>query len=286
VIERKTLVLIRSLSRLVIVVGLSAGVQAANAISLDLPALSSEFLRTETLLDGDTIRFCVYGGSAIGDYDREVAQLLGDSLFLEVEIHEVEPPIVVPGMDTIPISFEDLFIMLTNECDAFLGLELASNVYPAWMNLTRPYLTAPYVSVVRAGEYADLDALPDKAKVATQTLSTGDMMFHTYRQTQPEAQRYRRIPYPTTALQFERLIDFSVEAAIVWEPWVTHPLMDATGLEIVPNGAVRLPDREIGIAVRSRDDFIRSSLDQAIALLEQDGSLAETYAAFLAADRR
>src|SRR5690606_18470763 len=125
--ERPT-VFIRSFFRLVMVAGLSASAHAANAVSLDLPALSSEFLRTETLLDGDTIRFCVYGGSAIGDYDRAVAQLLGDSLFLEVEIYEVEPPIVVPGMDTIPISLEDLFLMLTNECDAFMGLELASSV--------------------------------------------------------------------------------------------------------------------------------------------------------------
>src|SRR5690606_29338251 len=130
----------RSFSRLLMVAALSATAHSANAVSLDLPAISSEFLRTETLLDGDTIRFCVYGGSAIGDYDRAVAQLLGDSLFLEVEIHEVEPPIVVPGVDTIPISFEDLFLMLTNDCDAFMGLELASGVYPAWMNLTRAYL--------------------------------------------------------------------------------------------------------------------------------------------------
>lgn len=266
------------------VAGLSASVHAANAVSLDLPALSSEFLRTETLLDGDTIRFCVYGGSAIGGYDRDVAQLLGDSLFLQVEIHEVEPPIVVPGMDTIPISIEDLFLMLTNECDAFMGLELASSVYPAWMNLTRAYLEAPYVTVVREGEYGDLNALPDQAKVATQTLTSGDIMFNAYRETQPEAQRYRRIPYPTTTLQFERLRDRSVEAAIVWEPWFSHELMDTTGLEIVPNGTVRLPNREIGIGVRSRDDFIRSSLDQAIEMLEADGTLAETYAAFLAAN--
>lgn len=274
----------RSFSRLLMVAALSATAHSANAVSLDLPAISSEFLRTETLLDGDTIRFCVYGGSAIGDYDRAVAQLLGDSLFLEVEIHEVEPPIVVPGVDTIPISFEDLFLMLTNDCDAFMGLELASGVYPAWMNLTRAYLEAPYVTVVRQGEYADLNALPDQAKVATQTLTSGDIMFNAYRETQPEAQRYRRVPYPTTTLQFDRLRERSVEAAIVWQPWFSHELMDNTGLEVVSNGTVRLPNREIGIAVRSRDDFIRSSLDQAIEMLEADGTLAETYAASLASN--
>ncbi|WP_108462979.1 substrate-binding periplasmic protein [Devosia naphthalenivorans] len=270
----------RLLSRLVTVFGVLAGVPAAQAVTLDLPSISTDFLDRETLLDGDTIRFCVYGGSASGAYDREIAQLLGDSLFLQVEFYDVEPPIVVPGLDTIPISFEDLFIMLTNECDAFMGMELAPGVYPPWMNLTRPYLTAPYVAVVRDGEYADLGALPAQAKVATQTLTTGDIMFDAYRQTQPQAQRYRRIPYPTTLLQLERLQDLSVEAAIVWEPWIGHPGIDSTGLSIVSNGIVPLPDREIGIAVRSRDDFIRSSLDQAITQLETDGTLAARYAAF------
>lgn len=274
---------IRAFSRLLIIAGVSGIVNAASAASFDLPALSSDFLRTETLLDDDTIRFCVYGDSAIGDFDRAVAQLLGDSLFLKVEFYEVKPPIGIAGMDTIPISIEDLFLMLTNECDAFMGLELASSVYPVWMNLTRAYLAAPYVTVVRAGEYADLSALPDKAKVATQTLTSGDIMFNAYRETQPETQRYRRIPYPTTTLQFERLRDLSVEAAIVWEPWFSHPLMDVTGLEVVPNGDVRLPNREIGIGVRSRDDFIRASLDQAIEMLQADGTLGELYAASLAA---
>ncbi|MBK1795516.1 transporter substrate-binding domain-containing protein [Devosia sp. WQ 349] len=278
--------LFRVVSQLVLIASFSSMCNAANAISLDLPSLSSEFLRTETLLDDDTIKFCIYGGSAIGAYDRKVGQLLGDSLFLNVEFHEVEPPIVIPGMDTIPISLDDLFLMLTNECDAFMGLELASSVYPPWMNLTRAYLKAPYVTVVREGEYVDLSGLPDQAKVATQTLTSGDIMFNAYRDTQPEAQRYRRIPYPTTTLQFERLREHSVEAAIVWEPWFSHELMNTTGLEIVPNGVVRLPHREIGIAVRSRDDFIRSSLDQAIEMLEADGTLAETYAASLASNAR
>src|SRR4051794_25813185 len=143
-------------SRLVIAFGILAGVPVAHAASLDLPSISSEFLTRETLLDGDAIRFCVYDGSATGAYDRKVAQLLGDALFLEVEFFDVEPPIVVPGLDTIPISLEDLFIFLTNECDAFMGMELAPEVYPVWMNLTRPYLTAPYVALVRDGEYTDL----------------------------------------------------------------------------------------------------------------------------------
>lgn len=275
----------RLLAGLVILPGLLAGVVAAHAqTTLDLPSLSTDFLDRETLLDGDTIRFCVYSASGSADYDRQVAQVLGDSLFLQVEFHEVQPPIAVAGLDTIPISLEDLFILLTNECDAFMGLELAPGVYPAWMNLTRPYLQAPYVAVVRVGSYADLAALPAQAKVATQTLTTGDIMFNAYRETQSDAERLRRIPYPTTLLQLERLKDLSVEAAIVWEPWMGHPEIDTSGLVVVPNGNVPLPKRELGIAVRSRDDFIRSSLDQAIGQLEQDGTLAALYSASLAAN--
>ena len=257
--------------------GMLGATQVSTALGQDLPDLSSDFLDRQTLIDGDTIRFCVYEDSAIGAYDRRVAQALGDSLFLEVKIVEVEPPITVQGLDTIPISLDDLFILLTNECDAFMGMELAPEVYPVWLTLTRAYFSAPYIGVVREGEYASLEQLPEQARVATQTLTTGDMTFNTWRQNQPESTRLRRIPYPTTSLQLERLRDMSVDAAIVWRPWLEQPEADISGIAVVPNGMIPLSERNMAIAVRSRDSFLRSSLDEAIAHLESDGTLAEIY---------
>jgi len=256
------------------------GVFGAPAVAqsmTELPDISREFLNLQNRLEGDTIRFCVYGASAIGEYDRAVAQLLGDALLLEVEIHEVEPPIAVEGLDTIPISLEDLFILLTNDCDGFLGIELAPDVYPEWLTFTRAYFTAPYVVAVREGSFESFAQLPPGAPIATQSLSTGDIQFGAFNTNLPEAERLSRRPYPHTILQLERLRDETVDAAVVWRPWLERNEADMAGLATLPATQLALPSRPMGIALRSRDTYLRTSLDQAIAQLEADGLLDQLY---------
>lgn len=254
----------------------SAAVLPAGALAQQ-PDLDRAFLDAPNVLDGNLIRFCIYPDSAIGHIEEELAQRLGGALLLEVEIVTVEPPIAIAGLDTIPISLEDLFLLLSNECDGFMGLELASEVYPDWMTFTRPYLEAPYVAVVREGSHDSLDALTPEDRVATQSLTTGDTQIQAYNGARPETQRLRRVPYPHTLLQLERLRDGSVEAAVVWAPWLTHPDLDVSGLEVVPSGGVSLGTRAIGIGLRSRDTFLRGELDAAITLLEQEGVLSRLF---------
>jgi len=241
------------------------------------PDLDQTFLNAPNVLDGNLIRFCVYPESAIGHLEEELAHVLGAALLLEVEVVTVEPPIAIPGLDTIPISIEDLFLLLSNECDGFMGLELAPEAYPTWLTFTRPYFEAPYVAVARPGTFDSLEALTPDDRVATQSLTTGDIQFSAYNNALSEGQRVRRVPYPHTDLQFERLLDGSVDAAIVWEPWLRHPDIGVDGVEVIANGAIPLGTRSIGMGLRSRDTFLRTALDDAIALLEQDGTLAEVF---------
>src|SRR5699024_4215776 len=95
-----------------------------------LPEIPRELLDSRTILDGDEITFCYYEHSINAALDMAVAEAIGSMLLLTTNLHSTSGPINVPGIDFIPIGIDDLFILLTNDCDAFMGFTLASGAYP------------------------------------------------------------------------------------------------------------------------------------------------------------
>jgi hypothetical protein len=250
---------------------LSAGI-TGNAAA-QMPNIDQTFLNQPSNLDRDVLRFCVYPRSATAEIDRAVALALGDALLTPVEIVEVEAAISIEGIDTIPIGLEDLYLLLENECNAFMGIDLATGVYPDWLILSRSYLEAAYVLVTRAGEYTEFNELEPPQAVATQSMSLGDSRFGLYLRTLPEDQRLRRVPYPTTHLQLERLLDGTVDAALVWEPWLMTDIAHYDEIEEISPGNFTFGERVIGIGLHINDSFLRNSLDGAIEALSGDGTL-------------
>lgn len=254
-----------------IVAVLLAGI-AGNAAA-QMPNIDQTFLNEPSNLDRNVLRFCVYPRSATAEIDRAVALALGDALLTPVEIIDVETTISIEGIDTIPMSLEDLYLLLENECNAFMGIDLATGVYPDWLILSRSYLEAAYVLVARAGEYTTFDELEPPQAVATQSMSLGDSRFGFYLRTLSEDQRLRRVPYPTTHLQLERLLDGTVDAALVWEPWLTTDVGRDDKIEEISLGNFTFGERVIGIGLHVNDSFLRTSLDGAIEALSDDGTL-------------
>lgn len=245
----------------------------AGTASAQMPNIDQTFLNAPSNHERDVIRFCVYPRSATAQIDRTVAQALGEALLVRSEIIEVDAAIRVEGIDTIPIALEDLYILLENECNAFMGIDLATGVYPDWLILTRDYLQAPYVAVTRPGAYSSFDELRPGDAVATQSMSLGDSRFGFYLDTLPEQQRLRRVPYPTAHLQLERLVDETVDAALVWEPWLAHDVVPQGSIEEVPFGEISFGERLIGIGLHVNDQYLRHSLDTAIEALATDGTI-------------
>lgn len=254
---------------------LAAAMMAMTGVAhAQMPNIDQTFLNAPSNLDRDVIRFCVYPRSATANFDRAIAQALGDALLLPTEIIEVDAAIRVEGIDTIPISLEDLYLLLETECNAFMGIDLATGVYPDWLILTRQYITAPYVPVAREGSLGSFDALEPSDAVATQSMSLGDSRLGFYLRTLPENQRLRRVPYPTIDLQLERLLDGTVDVALVWEPWLGSDIIDLSGLEQIASGQIDFGERLIGIGLHVNDRYLRQSLDSAIEALNDDGTIA------------
>jgi polar amino acid transport system substrate-binding protein len=245
----------------------------------ETPDIAREFLDRVRGVDGNRIRFCIYENAITADLDRAIARAIGEVLLVEAVVVEISARIAVEGIDFIPISEDELFIYLNNDCDAFLGFLLASDAYPDWLTVTRPYVTTRFVAATRPGHVRSLDALPPGGIVATIMLSEADVQVAAYIASLAEDRRWRRFPYPDARLALERLLDETVDVSVVWKPsleWAAKRF-DMMAYEEIPGGALRFPTRHTGMVLRSSDVFVRTVLDDAIAALASFGTLSEIY---------
>lgn len=253
---------------------LAAGIGPAAA----QPEIGREFLDRTNHLDGDVITFCIYPHAPSALLDRSAAQLIADALFLEAEFFEIEPTIRVTGLDGIPISEEEVFIYLTNDCDALLGMDLITGgAYPEWLTFTAAYSSIPYVAIARAGTYTDLFDVPRDRPIATQSMTAADGTVTTYLRSLATNDVWRRFPLPSSNSVLTRVVDGTVDAGFIWEPWLQQPHVDPALITLITTGSLQLPSRHLGMALQSVDSFLRTLIDEAIADLTAGGELAQLY---------
>ena len=239
------------------------------------PDVPREYIEQYRRLGGDRLRFCVYPHGLTGELDREVALAVADALLVEAEIYEVDSMIKVPGLSTIPISEDELFVHLTNNCDAVLGFTLGTGLYDPWLTASRPYVRTRFVAVTLGEDLRRLGELPPRAIVGTEMLTEGDAQVGAYLRSLPEERQWRRFPYPHAPLLMERLADGTVDVAVAWEPAVLFAAaQQGLEVEVLDPDPVSLPLREVGMVMRSDQLFVRDAVDSAIAVLAADGTLA------------
>lgn len=254
----------------------------SSAILAQEPLVHPEQLQQGRRLQGDQLAFCVIQDSILTDFHSAMAQALADTLLLESKIFNLAlPHHVQPLGYRIPLDYEQIFVLLTNECDAFMGFTLASGLYPDWLTVTAPYLSTTFTIVSTDPSIIDLTSLPRSEKVGTVLGSLADTHYRSWLRTLPEGQRWRRIPYPDNKLLLERLVDGTIAAALVWEPALyefTKAGGQADGIRAIRTGAFTPPTLSFTIALRNTDSFIQTMLDEAIRAMTTDSSLQELIA--------
>lgn len=230
-------------------------------------------------LEGDRIRFCLNSESTLREFERAVGQALADALFLEAEFTEITATRPTPAYDyRFPVDQQQLFILLTNECVAFLGFVLSTRDYPSWLSLTRPYLQTRFVFAT-LDDAPSLEQLSRADPIGTRMLNAADLRFVSYNDNLPSDRKFRRVPYQSNESVMTYLLNGTLGAALIWEPGLRRALSE----QDVPEGKVRVlqanrftpPDVMFGIALRERDAFLRSSLDEGIVFLVEQGIIAE-----------
>lgn len=243
------------------------------------PYIPAEFLNRRRRLQGNEITFCVYEDSATYAFDRAVAEEAAHMLLLEPRVFDVQPPPFRTGDSDV---LEEMFVLLSDHCDAIVGLALLADTYPDWIVFSRPYYYTPYVLVVADPEYDRLLDIPRDKAIGSQMLTHADWEFISFLSSLPKEQRWQRIPYLNDTVMVERLLDGTLAAALMWAPAYQREvaaLPDGHEVRVVPASPLRNMERPVGMAMLSADTFLRVMLDDAIVAMVEDGIMDELLAA-------
>ena len=224
------------------------------------------------------LRFLIVPDTSTADFDRAVAEEIAGALLLRPSFYEIEVP---PGGLQDEEFWNLMFIRLTESCSAMMGGILSpSTQLEDWLTITQPYLSAPYLALTADDSLAALSDLEPRGLLGTPFESTADLVVLNYLQTVPTDQRWRRLPYEDVGLMLDHLEQGVLTAGIVWQPMLVARRPDgleASGLRAISSAPLQSPRRELGILLRSDDTALRTSIDQAISALRDDGTL-ETLA--------
>ena len=253
---------------------LMAGASLAQSVEVVPRELYQERMRQE----GNKLVFCVNPQGVLAEFERDLAEAVGQSLLADVEFYEIGdrdwPTRPLPYDYRLVLTEQQMFIMLAQECDGFLGF-LLSPSNPAWLTVSRPYISARTVLVTRR-ETATLADLPQGEKIGVRMMAAGDNRLIQYLAAQPEGRTWNRTPYPDNELLFERLTDGTVAAGMIWEYGLFGATVgDPTGAGYTYTYDLPFPvdPIEIGIATRTEDTYLNGLLSDAIAALRADGTI-------------
>ena len=239
----------------------------------DIPAT---LLRPTRTTNGQNIAFCVNTTSILADFDRAIASEIASALLIEHEIVEVVADGTPPATYDfrLPLYESEIYLALAHRCDVLMGYTQLAN-YPDWLTLTPPYLTTHTVLAVRAGEGGGADPLAPGRAVGSRFLSMADSTMLRHLQVMPESEQWQRIIYPDHGILIERLLDGSVDSILVWEPAIRtyiedHP--EAEGIEIISDLPFDVPATEFGMVMLRSNDFLHSTMTEAVVELTADGT--------------
>jgi len=221
-------------------------------------------------LDESLLRYCVDGR----DPDWEVAAAIADAIAMALLL---EPHRYVVESRIIAADLTKVYGIMLEHCDVHMGFKLIPEGYPDWVTLTRPYYETRYVFVTADPELTALaDVAPARAIGATMG-TTAHLRLVSYLTALPMADRWPTYPMGTNDQALESLLKGTVDVALVWAPYVWALQRDdaaAAGLHVIDPAPLPQTSLGVGALLLSDEIFLRTALDEAIAALSQDGTIA------------
>ena len=232
-----------------------------------------EELNNTRRLAGDSINVCFDITSLGRPFDEDVAQAIGDALFLRVN--------VVEGFGGFPLNgdgfMDELALAMNNTCDVFMGVTVSANSpFSEAFSITRPYATIPFVLAVSDPAFQFLGDIPKDRPLGTAMASMGELNYITWAQQQPEGESWARYPYPDPSKMATRVLDGTIAGMILWQPAMARLLREnpqTEALRVIDATPVPASAVSVGALVSSRNGFLRSQMDQAIDALVADGTI-------------
>lgn len=222
-------------------------------------------------MDESQLRYCVDRR----DPDWEVASAIADAIALGLLL---EPQRYVVESNIIFDDITKVYAVMLEHCDIHMGFKLIPQGYPDWITVTRPYYDAEYVFVAAdLGIQALADLAPSRPIGATMGTSA-HLRLVSYLSALPADDRWVTYPMGTSDLALQSLLEGKVDVALVWAPnfWIKQredPVYD--GLNVIDPAPLPPIVLGVGAILLSNETFLRAAIDEAIAALRADGTIAD-----------
>ena len=221
-------------------------------------------------LDESQLRYCVDPRDPDWEVAGEIADAIAAGLLLEPQRYVVDN-------ETIIEDITKVYEVMLRHCDIHMGFKLIPEGYANWMTLTRAYYDTEYVFVTAD---PDIHALADLAptRAIGPTLGTAaHLRLVSYLTALPAQQRWPTYPMGNNDLALEALVNGTVDVALVWAPhlWARQRTDPAyAGLHVIDSTPLPPTTMGVGALLLANETFLRTAIDEAIAALRRDGTIA------------
>jgi polar amino acid transport system substrate-binding protein len=221
------------------------------------------------------LTYCIDARDPDQPVARKIAAAIAAALLLEAKEY-----VIGDDPRTEDMSGEDLddtYRTLLQHCDVFFGFKLVPDAYPEWLTITRPYYRSTYVYVAADPAWKSLGDMPATRAIGATVGTSADMRLSQYLLAVRANKRWDKYPMSSDEAAVRAVISGTTGAALVWAPalWALRK-SDAVVAKLPEMAPSPLPvsTADVGAILLSKQAFLRSSLDQAIASLTADGTIA------------
>jgi polar amino acid transport system substrate-binding protein len=222
-----------------------------------------------TRQDGATLHYCVDERDPDLPVARQIGESIAGALLLEPKEHTV-------GEDWSGEDIEQIYQVLLETCDVFLGFKLVADAYPDWLTITRGYYRGSYVFVTANMDWKSLADVPRSQVIGGTVGTSADMRLIQYLVALKPPERWTHYPIASDEAALRDVTEGKLAAALVWAPsfWgLQNADPTFAKLRIIAPTPLPLSSVDVGAVMLTRETFLRSNLDQAIAALTADGTI-------------
>lgn len=221
-------------------------------------------------LDESHLRYCVDRRDPDWELAIEIAETIAAGLLLEPQQYVVESGMVREDITKI-------YQILLEHCDVYMGFKLIPEGLPDWVTVTRPYYEARYVFVT---DDPDIEALGDLAPsrpIAATLATSAHLQLLAYVMAKAPEDRWPVFPMGTSDLAVESLLNDTVDVAVIWGPsfWaLARENPEIAELRVIDPRPLPPITLGVGGLLLSDQTYLRVAIDEAIAALTTDGTIA------------
>jgi polar amino acid transport system substrate-binding protein len=250
-------------------------IPAASVAQSSTPFVVDEW-RFGTRESNATLSYCIDARDPDWPVARAIAAAVAAALLLRPNEHPVgDDPRTA---DMSGEAMDDTYRLLIQHCDVAFGFKLVADAYPAWLTITRPYYRAAYVYAVADPSWKSLADMPAARAIGATVGTSADLRLSQYILASPSGRLWAKYPMASDEAALRAVVEGTTGAALVWAPalWAlrkTHP--ELAGLREIGTSPLPVSTADVGAILLSKQSFLRSNIDRAIASLTEDGTIAD-----------